>query len=84
MIVEHFSNWSILGWLADLLFFKTARNMGPQIIMMAMFSFNLEFVQEIVEIFSNSSIYADWQTPKLLYFCFMKKMPTQFLAQNPN
>jgi hypothetical protein len=31
-IVEIFSNWSIFGRLADSLFFKTARNMGPQIL----------------------------------------------------
>jgi hypothetical protein len=31
--VEKFSNWSIFGRLADSLFFKMARNMGPQIIM---------------------------------------------------
>jgi hypothetical protein len=32
-IVENFSNWSIFGRLADSLFFKTARNMGSQILM---------------------------------------------------
>jgi len=32
-IVEKFSNWSIFGRLADSLFFKMARNMGPQILM---------------------------------------------------
>jgi hypothetical protein len=32
-IVEKISNWSIFGGLADSLFFKMARNMGPQILM---------------------------------------------------
>ena len=32
-MIKMFSNWSILGRLADPLFFKTADNMGPQILM---------------------------------------------------
>jgi hypothetical protein len=32
-IVEKFSYWCIFGRLADSLFFQTARNMGPQILM---------------------------------------------------
>jgi hypothetical protein len=32
-IAENFSNWSIFGQLADSLFFKTARNMGPKILL---------------------------------------------------